>query len=150
FLGPYRGYDNPAVVEAGMSNNSVAHGWQPIGSHQVLLTLEPGQSETVIFVLGYHENPRDAKFDPPGSQTINKQTVKPLIAQFTDGAQVNAAFAELNSYWDDLLGGYQANTPNEHVNRMVNIWNAYQNMVTFNMSRSASYFESGIGRGMGY
>ena len=150
FLGSYRGYDNPAVVESGMATNSVAHGWQPIGSHQVLLSLEPGQSETVIFVLGYHENPRDAKFDPPGSQTVNKQTVKPIIAQFTDETAVNAAFAELKSSWDGLLGGYQVDSPNEHVNRMVNIWNAYQNMVTFNMSRSASYFESGIGRGMGY
>ena len=150
FLGAYRGYDSPAVVEAGMSTNSVAHGWQPIGSHHVLLSLQPGQSETVIFVLGYHENPRDAKFDPPNSQTINKQTVKPIITQFTDMVKVNAAFSELRNYWDDLLGGYQVNSPNEHVNRMVNIWNAYQNMVTFNMSRSASYFESGVGRGMGY
>ncbi len=33
---------------------------------------------------------------------------------------------------------------------MVNIWHQYQCMVTFNMSRSASYFESGIGRGMGF
>ena len=42
------------------------------------------------------------------------------------------------------------NTPNEHLDRMVNIWNAYQCMVTFNLSRSASMFESGIGRGMGF
>ena len=49
-----------------------------------------------------------------------------------------------------LLGKLQVTTPDEHTNRMVNIWNAYQCMVTFNMSRSASYFESGIGRGMGF
>ena len=35
-------------------------------------------------------------------------------------------------------------------NRMVNLWNAYQCMVEFNMCRSASLFESGIGRGMGF
>ena len=33
---------------------------------------------------------------------------------------------------------------------MVNIWNAYQCMATFNMSRSASFYESGIGRGLGF
>jgi cellobiose phosphorylase len=32
----------------------------------------------------------------------------------------------------------------------VNVWNAYQCMVAFNLSRSASYFESGIGRGLGF
>ena len=61
-----------------------------------------------------------------------------------------SAFAALHLYWDELLAGFQVNTPNEHVNRMVNIWNAYQCMVTFNLSRSASLFESGIGRGLGY
>jgi cellobiose phosphorylase len=33
---------------------------------------------------------------------------------------------------------------------MINIWNAYQCMATFNLSRSASLFESGLGRGMGF
>jgi cellobiose phosphorylase len=44
----------------------------------------------------------------------------------------------------------QVTTGSEHLDRMVNIWNAYQCMVTFNLSRSASLFESGIGRGMGF
>jgi cellobiose phosphorylase len=150
FLGPYRGYDNPAVVEAGESRNSHAHGWQPIGSHHVKLSLAAGESRKIIFLLGYHENPRDAKFDPPDSQTINKRTVTPIIEKYLDNATADAAFAELNSYWQKLLDIYQVESPDEDTDRMVNIWNAYQNMVTFNMSRSASYFESGIGRGMGF
>jgi cellobiose phosphorylase len=101
-------------------------------------------------VLGYQENPRDQKFDPPGSQTINKQFCAPIIEKYLESAEVDAAFEELKDFWAKLLNIYQTETPNEHVNRMVNIWNAYQNMVTFNMSRSASYFESGIGRGMGF
>ncbi|HUM71116.1 MAG TPA: glycosyl transferase, partial [Chloroflexota bacterium] len=151
FLGPYRGYDKPAVVAAGQSTNSVAHGWAPVGSHSIhLSSLQPGESKSIIFVLGYHENPRDEKFDPPGSQTINKRRVKLILQQFLDPAQVQAAFDQLRVYWDQLLGGYKVESPDEHVNRMVNIWNAYQNMVTFNMSRSASFYESGIGRGMGF
>jgi len=82
FLGPYRGWDKPATVEAGQLTNSVAHGWSPIGAHQVRLVLEPGETQQVVFVLGYHENPRDRKFDPPGSQTINKSLVKPVIARY--------------------------------------------------------------------
>ncbi len=150
FLGPYRGWDNPQAVAAGVSGNSIAHGWAPIGSHHVKLSLAPGESRQVIFVLGYHQNPRDQKFDPPGSQTVNKQTVKPVIARYLDPDNVAAAFSELRLYWERMLDIYQVDSPDEHTNRMVNIWNAYQNMVTFNMSRSASFFESGIGRGMGF
>jgi cellobiose phosphorylase len=150
FLGPYRGFDRPQVVEQGVSAGSVAHGWAPIGSHHVRLPLAPGETREVIFLLGYHENPVDAKFDPPDSQIINKATVRPVIAHYLQPKNVETAFSELKAYWTRLLDALQVNTPDEHTNRMVNIWNAYQNMITFNMSRSASYFESGVGRGMGF
>jgi cellobiose phosphorylase len=150
FLGPYRGWHEPQAVENGKSTNSEARGWQPIGSHNVSLTLAPGESRTVTFILGYHENPKDDKFDPPESQTLNKRTVKPLIEKYLKDENVEAAFVNLRDHWTNLLGIYQVESPDVHTNRMVNIWNAYQCMVTFNMSRSASFYESGIGRGMGF
>ncbi len=151
FLGAYRGWDNPIAVERGQAGNSVAHGWSPIGSHHVRLSLQPGETAEVIFVLGYHENPADDKFDPPGlRQTINKRAVLPLIQRHLQPDTVEAELAALRSRWDDLLSIFTVQTPDEHVNRMVNIWNAYQVMVTFNLSRSASFFESGVGRGMGF
>jgi cellobiose phosphorylase len=150
FLGPYRGWNNPAVVERGRSCNSMAHGWAPMGSHHVKLNLKPGETRRVIFLLGYHENPKDEKFDSPASQAINKRTVKPTIAKYLKQTHVDTAFEQLHKYWDGLLGLYQTETPDQHTNRMVNIWNAYQCMATFNMSRSASFFESGIGRGLGF
>jgi cellobiose phosphorylase len=150
FLGPYRGWDRPLAVESGRSFNSEAHGWAPMGSHQVQVRLQPGESKIVVFVLGYHENPRDEKFDPPDSQTINKRTLKPRLQQFLDVDNVARALGDLRAYWEALLGVQQVETPDEHTNRMVNIWNAYQCMATFNMSRSASFYESGIGRGLGF
>ncbi len=150
FLGPYRGWDRPIAVERGSSSNSIAHGWQPSGSHHVRLEIDPGETKEVIFVLGYAENPRDAKFDPPGSQTIDKRGVRPTIEKYLQPAAVAEAFDALRARWADLLATYTTRTENEHVDRMVNIWNAYQCMVTFNISRSASLFESGIGRGMGF
>jgi cellobiose phosphorylase len=150
FLGAARGWDNPAAVERGKSFNSVAYGWAPHGSHHVKLNLKPGETRQIIFLLGYHENPVDQKFDPPDSQTINKRTVKPIIAKYLDGKNIAAAFEELRRYWDGLLGVYQVDSPDLHANRMVNIWNACQCMATFNMSRSASFYESGIGRGLGF
>ena len=150
FLGPTRGWDRPAAVERGESCNSVAHGWAPIGSHHVRLVLQPGETRQILFVLGYHENPKDEKFDPPDSQIVNKKTVKPTIARYLVPANVDAAFQKLRTYWDGLLGICQVETPDIHTDRMVNVWNAYQCMATFNMSRSASFYESGIGRGLGF
>lgn len=150
FLGPYRGLHEPLAVERGASADSIAHGWAPVGSHHVKVTLAPGSEEQVIFLLGYHENPDAEKFDPPGSTTVNKQTLQPVVERYTQPENVDAAFDALRATWDALLGRFQVETPDPHTNRMVNVWNAYQNMVTFNLSRSASFFESGVGRGMGF
>jgi len=150
FLGAYHGWNEPCVVSSGKSGNSVAHGWQPIGSHHVKIQLKAGEAKQIIFILGYQENPKDDKFDPPGSQTINKKSAKKALEKYLQPVNVDKAFDNLHNYWTMLLGKMQVTTPDEHTNRMVNIWNAYQCMVTFNISRSASYFESGIGRGMGF
>ena len=150
FLGAYRGWDSPQAVEAGRLSNSEAHGWQPLGAHHIQVRLEAGGQKRIIFLLGYHENPKDAKFDPPDSQAINKQTVLPIIHRYLNADEVEKAFLALRGYWDDLLCKLTVTTSDVHTNRMVNIWNAYQTMITFNLSRSASYFESGIGRGMGF
>jgi cellobiose phosphorylase len=150
FLGPYRGWDRPQVVEQGRSGNSIAHGWAPCGSHHVEFTLEPGEQREIVFLLGYAENPVDAKFAPPGSSTVDKTRVGPLIRRLLGSAEVDRAFGRLREHWSDLLGALQISTPNEHADRMVNIWNPYQCMATFNLSRSASLFETGLGRGMGF
>ena len=148
FIGMYNGFDAPQNVLAGRSGNSVAHGWSPIASHRFDLHLEPGERRTLIFVLGYVENPPERKFAPDGS--IDKTAAHELLAAFDSEAKVDAAFAQLRRSWDDLLGRFQLESGCPELDRMVNIWNQYQCMVTFNMSRSASFFESGIGRGMGF
>ncbi len=150
FLGPYRGWDRPLVVERGRAADSVAHGWQPMGAHHVRVELAAGETREIIFVLGYSENPKGCKFDPPGSQRVDKRTVRPIIDRYLQPVVVADAFQCLRDHWTDLLSTLQVDTGHEHVDRMVNIWNAYQCMVTFNLSRSASSFESGIGRGMGF
>ncbi len=147
FLGPHRGWDHPVVVETGESAGSIAHGWAPIGSHHVALTLAAGETREVRFVLGYFENPREAKFD---AGRVNQRFVRPVIDRYLGADAVESAFGALRAGWDDRLAQLQVSTPNEHVDRMVNVWNAYQCMTTFNLSRSASFFESGIGRGMGF
>jgi cellobiose phosphorylase len=150
FLGPYRGWDAPQAVEAGRMAGSIAHGWQPIAAHQVRIALQPGEHHRLFFLLGYQENPREEKFDPPGTQILNKRGVAPILARYREPEAVDRSIQALRSYWDALLGKLQVSTPDIHTNRMVNTWNVYQVMATFNLSRSASYFESGVARGMGF
>ncbi|MCI6919673.1 MAG: glycosyl transferase [Lachnospiraceae bacterium] len=148
FLGAYNGTDDPTAVKNGACTNSVASGWQPIASHQINIILNPGETRSFVFVLGYIENPEDEKWESKG--VVNKKRAYEMLDRYKTDADVDKAFAELNEYWNGLLSKYTVKSSNDKVDRMVNIWNQYQCMVTFNMSRSASYYESGIGRGMGF
>ena len=148
FLGPYRSNQNPSAVEKGQLSNSVASGWSPIAAHQIDLTLQPGESKTFIFVTAYVEVPVEEKWEAPG--VINKKPAHALLSRYSNPDQVQDAFLALRHYWTVLLSRYHISSDSREVDRMVNIWNQYQCMVTFNMSRSASYYESGIGRGMGF
>ncbi len=148
FIGLYNGFDSPDAVIEGKPRNSVAHGWSPVASHCIDIELKAGENTGLIFILGYVENPVKEKFS--AKQVINKKPAREMIAKFQTPGDVDLAFRELKKFWDDLLSVYNLEHPDERLNRMVNIWNQYQCMVTFNFSRSASYFESGIGRGMGF
>ena len=148
FLGAYHGAYEPEAVKNGACTNSVASGWQPIASHQINVTLQPGETKSYVFVLGYIENPEDDKWESYG--IINKKRAYAMLDRYKTDEDVEKAFAQLNEYWKNLLSKYTVKSSNDKVDRMVNIWNQYQCMVTFNMSHSASYYESGIGRGMGF
>ncbi len=166
FIGMYNGFDRPQAVTQGYANNSIAHGWSPIAAHYIEVSLEANETKDFIFILGYVENDQDKKFSTDDiarkergelltSQAsditlVNKAPAQALIAKFSTVAAVDEAFAELRATWDDLLSKFTITTDDDRLNRMVNIWNQYQCMITFNFSRSASFFESGIGRGMGF
>ncbi len=148
FLGAYRGADAPAAVVSGLSGNSMASGWSPIASHHIKADLMPGESKTYLFLLGYVETPKDEKWE--SKNVINKTPAREMIQRYDTVEKADQALILLKEHWNQLLSKFQVKTADDKLNRMVNIWNQYQCMVTFNMSRSASYFESGIGRGMGF
>ena len=148
FLGVYGSPARPQAVLEGHCTGSQAHGWAPVGAMEFDLTLEPGAQQQLVLGLGYIENPQEEKFLAPG--VINKTRAHAMMEKYSSPAAFDCALEDLRQFWGDLLGGCTARTGDEKVDRMVNIWNQYQCMVTFNMSRSASYFESGMGRGMGF
>lgn len=154
FLGQFNGWDTPQVIAEGKAHDSVAHGWFPIAANRVRLELQPDETASLVFMLGYIEVAKDQKWEDPNDPAkvgiINKKPAHELFRRFATVEQVEAVLKELNSYWSELLTTYSVDSGDEKLDRMVNIWHQYQCMVTFNMSRSASYYESGMGRGMGF
>ena len=148
FIGLYDGFDAPEVVTNGTPKNTIAHGWSPMASHYIEVELQPNEQKDYIFMLGYVEVDENNKWE--SKSVINKKPAKEMIAKFDTVEKVQEAYDDLKKYWDHLLGKISIKSEDDRLDRMVNIWNQYQCMVTFNMSRSASFFESGIGRGMGF
>ena len=153
FMGFYNGPERPQAVLDGACRNSVASGWSPVAAQQINVLLAPGETRSFVFVLAYIENPEDEKWAAGTTASdgiINKERAHALLAKYRTDSAVTAAYESLHAYWDQLLSRFTVRSANEKVDRMVNTWNQYQCMLTFNMSRSASYYESGIGRGMGF
>ncbi|MGM9706706.1 MAG: GH36-type glycosyl hydrolase domain-containing protein [Prevotella sp.] len=166
FVGLYNEFANPQCVIEGKPANSIAHGWSPIASHYIEVELAPGESKDYIFLLGYVENEQEEKFSAEDIERkhrgellssqdsdvtlVNKRKAQETIRRFATVEAVDQAFDELHAMWDQLLDKYVVKSGDERLDRMVNIWNQYQCMITFNFSRSASFFESGVGRGMGF
>lgn len=148
FLGRSNGFHEPEVVKNRKAKNSHAHGWSPVASHAIEAELHAGEEKEYIFVLGYVENAQDEKWEKPG--VINKVKAEEIIERFSDSAYVQKEFSRLQDYWEDRLNNFALTSGDPKLDRVVNTWNQYQCMVTFNLSRSASFFESGIGRGMGF
>lgn len=166
FVGLYNELSSPQCAAAGKPGNSVAHGWSPIASHCIEIELQPGETRDLIFLLGYEENAAEEKFSTAEIERkrrgelitsqdsdvtlINKTKAQGVIARFSSTEAVDEAFAALREMWDRTLSTFQVTSDEPRLDRMVNIWNQYQCQVTFCFSRSASFFESGVGRGMGF
>ena len=150
FLGPYRGWSAPRSVEQGTLTHSIGVGGFPIAAHHVRLTLHPGETKRVLFVLGYHELEKDPKRQQSGPSIPNPRAIEAQIAPLLTADGFDRALRDLRSYWDEKLQTLQVETGDVDVDRMVNIWNPYQCGVTYTVSRSASRYESGIGRGIGF
>jgi len=135
FLGPYNSESNPLAVSRGRSFGSVSSGGNPISSLWTTLTLAPGEEKSLVYILGVSDDMKEAKR---------------LIGKYERFENAAKELDALKRYWSDYLLQYTCSTPSQEVDLMVNTWNQYQCRTTFNWSRSASYYESGIGRGMGF
>jgi cellobiose phosphorylase len=135
FIGSYRSESDPVAVEKGKCTNSQAKGGNPIAATSNALELGPGEAETLIFVLGVAKRKIDAKN---------------LIQKYRRKSDVDAELQKLKEHWNTYLINFNVDTPDEEFNTMINVWNQYQCKTTFDWSRYVSFYETGIGRGMGF
>jgi N,N'-diacetylchitobiose phosphorylase len=135
FLGPYRGYHNPLAVERGRCTGSDAYGDNACGSLQGDLTLQPGESRELLVMLGIGD-----------ARTVGRDTVE----VFGSLDRAEDELVKLKASWHGKLGGLVVDTPDEELSHTVNVWGAYNALVSYAWSRSASLVYNGERDGLGF
>lgn len=135
FLGRCHGYGNPQGVANGKLDNSLNYNENSCGALSTVLTLAPGETKTIAFVLGM-------KYDAEAER---------IMARYQNPQEACAKDMEkLVSYWHGKLSHFQVKTPSKEFNTMINTWNAYNCFMTFIWSRAASFTYCGLRNGYGY
>ena len=133
FLGDYRTERNPRAVETGKCSGSFRKGGNHCGTLMKTITLEPGQEQRLLFVLGEG----------------GLETGRTMRRKYTQ-QRVDRDFAETAKFWDERLKCLQVSTPSEAMNTELNIWNLYQSEINVMFSRFTSFIEVGGRVGLGY
>lgn len=135
FLGAYRGYHNPQVVESGQCNNSSAYGDNACGSLATSLSLRPGETREILVLLGIGD-----------ARSIGEKT----FSEFGSLERAASELEKLKTYWHAKLDSLVVETPDEALNHTINVWGIYNCLVNFAWSRSASLVYNGERDGLGF
>lgn len=135
FLGPYRTYANPLSVENGKCGNTLAEGDNGCGSLQADIELDPDETKEFVVVLGIGEAGKEGKM---------------AVGVYKDISVLENEFSDLKNYWHKRIEGLTAQTPDPDFNSMINMWNPFNNLITYAWSRAASLIYSGERDGLGY
>ena len=135
FLGNYRSYRNPIGVETGDLGNYQSYNCNCCGALSCIVTLEPGESRTIAFIVGEKKPEESAA----------------IVAAYADPEKTCAEeVRELREYWHSKLEHFKVTTPCPEFDSMINTWNAYNCFMTFYWSRAASFIYCGLRNGYGY
>lgn len=134
FIGAYRTYSNPVMVESGVCDDSMNFNANSCGALRNEIVLQAGETKELIYILGQKN---DAESDE-------------ILKSYEQTGKVDAELEALKSYWHSKLTNFEVETPSEEFNNMINVWNAYQCFITFIWSRAASFSYCGLRNGYGY
>ena len=135
FIGRYNSESNPIAVINGNCSNSHALGGNPIAAMCNRIFLYPNEQKRIIFILGVSKDKNEARR---------------IILKYFKQTSPEREMKLIKENWNILLEKFQVKTPDPLFNLMMNIWNPYQCKTTFDWSRYVSFYETGIGRGMGF
>ncbi len=135
FIGPYRSYHNPLVVENGECTNSVAVSDNGCGTLQVDVELEAGEEKELTILMGFG--------------TAAEQGKK-AVAEYSKTGKIEQEFTKLKNHWHNRLLGMSVKTPDAELNSMLNMWGPYNCLITYAWSRAASLVYNGERNGLGY
>ena len=135
FIGPYRDYGNPVVVEEGACTNSLAAGDNGCGTLQAEVSLKPGETKEIIVLVGIGKA---------------EETGKQVAEEYGNSTRIWEEFDKLKKFWHDKISGMAVKTPDHEFDSMMNTWNPYNNLITFMWSRAASLVYNGERDGLGY
>ncbi len=134
FIGAYRTYADPIMVEQDNCGDEMNFNSNACGALRTELTLAPGETRELVFLLGQKTD--------AGSAAI--------LQSYEQPGKADAELAELKQYWHSKLANFEVKTPSPVFDNMVNVWNAYQCFITFIWSRAASLIYCGLRNGYGY
>lgn len=135
FLGAYGSYAHPDAVHRGKLANTPAFGDTACGSLQTDLHLDPGETKEFVVLLGIGE-----------ARTVGTAA----LAEFGSLHRCESELQKLKAHWHAKLGAITCKTPDENMDHMVNVWNAYNSLITFSWSRAASLVYNGERDGLGF
>jgi cyclic beta-1,2-glucan synthetase len=128
FVGRNRTLSAPAALFRERLGGRTGAGFDPCGAQQVVLELQPGETRRVAFVLG---------------QGRDRAHAMELAARYATLDGVEAALAESQRMWDDILGAVQIRTPDDSFDLIVNRWLLYQTLACRVWARSGPYQPGG-------
>ncbi len=134
FIGPYRTYSAPIMVEEGKCDDSMNFNSNACGALRTEITLAPGETRELIYLLGQKNDAESAA----------------IMQRYEAAGTVDTEIAALKAFWHGKLGNFEVETPSDEFNNMMNVWNAYQCFITFIWSRAASFVYCGLRNGYGY
>lgn len=128
FLGRHGSVSRPAALDGPDLAGRFGPLQDPCTALMVEVSLAPGESKEVVFVLG---------------QAGDLEEVRRLVGTYARTEQARESLAAVVRGWDEMLGAIQVSTPDSAFDLMMNRWLPYQVLACRVWARTSNYQSGG-------